>query len=86
MQVVAILLVLRLNRRAWVLALAALTRGLWYLIVVNLVNRPRPVVGEVLRVTEHPGFDKLSERPPHLHHDQCRHLLMLCIRYRYLPR
>ena len=55
MQVVLILLVLLLNRRAWVLALPALTGGLWYLIVVNLVNRPRPVVGEVLRVTEHPG-------------------------------
>ncbi|HXC77040.1 MAG TPA: hypothetical protein VNU19_08305 [Candidatus Acidoferrum sp.] len=55
MQVVVILLVLLLNRRAWVLALAALTGGLWSLIVVNLVNRPRPVVGEVLRVTEHSG-------------------------------
>src|ERR1700693_2251980 len=49
MQVVVILLVLLLNRRAWILALAALTGGLWYLIVVNLVNRPRPAVGRIIR-------------------------------------
>ena len=55
MQIVVILLVLLLNRRAWVLALAALAGGLWYEVIVHLVNRPRPTVGQILRVTEHPG-------------------------------
>jgi membrane-associated phospholipid phosphatase len=85
MQVVVILLVLLLNRRAWVLALASLAGGLWYLIVVNLVNRPRPVVGEVLRVTEHPG--STSYPSGHLIFITISAgILMLCIGYRYLPR
>src|ERR1700693_5332732 len=54
MQIVVILLVLLLNRRAWFLALAALAGGLWYEAIVHLVNRPRPTVGQVLRVSEHP--------------------------------
>ena len=85
MQVVVILLVLLLNRRAWVLALALLTGGLWYLIVVNLVNRPRPIVGQVLRVTEHPG--STSYPSGHLIFITISAgILMLCLGYRYLPR
>ncbi|HEY8854175.1 MAG TPA: phosphatase PAP2 family protein [Candidatus Dormibacteraeota bacterium] len=85
MQVVVILLVLLLNRRAWVLALAALTGGLWYLIVVNLVNRPRPVVGQILRVTEHPGSTSFPSG--HLIFITISAgVLMLCLGYRYLPR
>jgi len=85
MQVVVILLVLLLNRRGWVLALAALTGGLWYLIVVNLVNRPRPTVGEILRVTEHPGAT--SYPSGHLIFITISAgVLMLCLGYRYLPR
>lgn len=85
MQIVVILLVLLLNRRAWVLALALLTGGLWYLIVVNLVNRPRPTVGQVLRVTEHPG--STSYPSGHLIFITISAgILMLCIGYRYLPR
>jgi membrane-associated phospholipid phosphatase len=85
MQVAVILLVLLLNRRAWVLALAALTGGLWYLIVVNLVNRPRPVVGQILRVTEHPGSTSFPSG--HLIFITISAgILMLCIGYRYLPR
>jgi len=69
MQVVVFLLVLLLNRRSWILALAAIAGGLWYEVIVNLVNRPRPTVGQILRVTEHPGSYQLSQRTPHLHHD-----------------
>jgi len=79
------ILVLLFNRRAWLLAFAALVGGLWYLIVVNLVNRPRPVVGEVLRVTEHPG--STSYPSGHLIFITISAgILMLCIGYRYLPR
>ena len=85
MQIVVILLVLLLNRRAWVLALAALAGGLWYLAIVNLVNRPRPAVGQILRVTEHPGSTSFPSG--HLIFITISAaVLMLCLGYRYLPR
>jgi membrane-associated phospholipid phosphatase len=85
MQVVVILLVLLLNRRAWMLALAGLAGGLWYLAIVNLVNRPRPTVGQVLRVTEHPGSTSFPSG--HLIFITISAaVLMMCIGHRYLPR
>ncbi len=85
MQVVAFLLVLLLNRRAYLLALAALAGGLWYLTIVNLVNRPRPTTAQILRVTEHPGSTSFPSG--HLIFITISAaLLMLCIGYRYLPR
>jgi membrane-associated phospholipid phosphatase len=85
MQIVVILLVLLLNRRAWILALAALAGGLWYEVIVNLVNRPRPVVGQVLRVTEHPGSTSFPSG--HLIFITISAaVLMLCLGHRYLPR
>jgi membrane-associated phospholipid phosphatase len=85
MQVVVILLVLLLNRRAWVLGLAALAGGLWYLVIVNLVNRPRPTVGQVLRVTEHPGSTSFPSG--HLIFITISAaVLMLALGHRYLPR
>ena len=85
MQVVVILLVLLVNRRAWILALASLAGGLWYEVIVNLVNRPRPTVGQVLRITEHPG--STSYPSGHLIFITISAaILMLCIGHRYLPR
>jgi undecaprenyl-diphosphatase len=85
MQAVVILLVLLLNRRAWLLALAGLAGGLWYEVVVNLVNRPRPTVGQVLRITEHPGSTSFPSG--HLIFITISAaILMLCIGYRYLPK
>lgn len=85
MQIAVILLVLLLNRRAWRLALAALAGGLWYEVFSLLVNRPRPAVGEVLRVTEHPGSSSFPSG--HLIFITISAaVLMLCIGYRYLPR
>ena len=85
MQVVVAILVLLFNRRAWLLAFAALVGGLWYLIVVNLVNRPRPTVGQILRVTEHPGSTSFPSG--HLIFITISAgILMLCLGYRYLPR
>ena len=85
MQIVVILLVLLLNRRAWILALAALAGGLWYEVIVNLVNRPRPTVGQILRVTEHPG--STSYPSGHLIFITISAaVLMLCLGHRYLPR
>jgi undecaprenyl-diphosphatase len=85
MQAVVILLVLLLNRRAWMLAVAALAGGLWYEIIVHLVNRPRPVVSQVLRVTEHPGSTSFPSG--HLIFITISAaVLMLCVGHRYLPR
>jgi membrane-associated phospholipid phosphatase len=85
MQGVVVVLVLLLNRRAWMLALAGLVGGLSYLAVVNLVNRPRPTTAQILRVTEHPGSTSFPSG--HLIFITISAaVLMLCIGYRYLPR
>lgn len=85
MQVAVAVLVVLLNRRAWMLALACFAGGLWYLAIVNLVNRPRPAVGQVLRVTEHPGSTSFPSG--HLIFITISAaVLMLCIGNRYLPR
>jgi len=85
MQAVVILLVLLLNRRAWILALAGLVGGLWYEVIVNLVNRPRPTVGQVLRVTEHPGSTSFPSGHLILITISAA-IVMLCVGHRYLPR
>lgn len=84
MQAIVVVLVLLFNRHSWRLLLAGLAGGLWYLVVVNLVNRPRPLVGQILRVTEHPG--STSYPSGHLIFITISAaLLMLCIGHRYLP-
>jgi membrane-associated phospholipid phosphatase len=85
MQAIVMLLVLLFNRRAWILALAAFAGGLWYEIVVHLVNRPRPTAGQILRVTEHPGSTSFPSG--HLIFITISvAVLMLCLGHRYLPR
>jgi membrane-associated phospholipid phosphatase len=85
MQAVVVVLVLLLNRHAWRLLLAGLAGGLWYLAIVNLVNRPRPLAGQILRVTEHPGSTSFPSG--HLIFITISiAVLMLCLGYRYLPR
>jgi membrane-associated phospholipid phosphatase len=85
MQAVVIVLVLLLNRRGWRLALAALAGGLWYEVIVNLVNRPRPTAGQILRVTEHPG--STSYPTGHvIFITISAAVLMMCVGHRYLPR
>lgn len=85
MQIGAILLVLLLNRRAWMLAIAATAGGISYSLIVNLVNRPRPTTAEVLQVTEHPGATSFPSG--HVIFITISFgLLMLCVGYRYLPR
>ena len=85
LQGVVALLVLLLNRRAWLLALAAFAGGLWYEVIVHLVNRPRPVAGQILRITEHPGSTSFPSG--HLIFITISAaVLMLCVGHRYLPR
>jgi membrane-associated phospholipid phosphatase len=85
MQAVVLALVLLLNRRAWILALAAFAGGLWYEVLVHVVNRPRPTAGQILRVTEHPGSTSFPSG--HLIFITISiGVLMLCVGHRYLPR
>jgi hypothetical protein len=73
MQGVVLVFVLLLNRRAWILALAAFAGGLWYEVFVHVV---KPTTADT---KPDPSGDRaswihqLSERTPHLHHNQhCR--------------
>jgi membrane-associated phospholipid phosphatase len=85
MQAVVVVLVLVLNRHAWRLLLAGLAGGMWYVAIVNLVNRPRPLAGQILRVTEHPGSTSFPSG--HLIFITISiAVLMLCLGHRYLPR
>lgn len=85
MQAGALVLVLLLNRRAWMLAVAATAGGVWWTVVVGLVNRPRPSVAEVLQVTEHPGSSSFPSGHV-IFITLSFGLVMLCLGYRYLPR
>lgn len=80
----AIVLVLLLNRRAWLLAVAATAGGVWYWVLVNLVQRPRPSAAQVLRVTEHPGAGSFPSGHV-IFIGLSVGTLMLCVGHRYLP-
>lgn len=85
MQVVVALLVLILNRHAWMLALAAFVGGGWYEVLVHVVNRPRPLASQILRVTEHPGSTSFPSGHM-IFITLSAAVLMLCVGHRYLPR
>ena len=84
MQVGAILLVLVLNRRAWMLAVAATVGGASYSLIVNLVHRPRPTAADAIQITEHPGSTSFPSGHV-IFITLSFGLLMLCLGYRYLP-
>ncbi|HZQ49193.1 MAG TPA: phosphatase PAP2 family protein [Candidatus Dormibacteraeota bacterium] len=85
MQAVVFVLVIAFNRHAWRLLLAGLAGGFWYVTIVNLVNRPRPLASQILRVTEHPGSTSFPSG--HLIFITISvAVLMLCLGHRYLPR
>ena len=85
MQAAAILIVLVLNRRAWLLALASLAGGAWYPLLVGLADRPRPLIGQVLRITEHPGSTSFPSGHV-IFITLSLGLVMLCVGHRYLPK
>jgi membrane-associated phospholipid phosphatase len=84
MQVGAIVLVMLLNRRAWMLAVAATAGGIWYSVIVNLVLRPRPTTTDAIQISEHPGATSFPSGHV-IFITLSFGLLMLCLGYRYLP-
>ncbi len=54
-EVVVFLVILLVNRPAWIFAAGAAFSGAWYELGIHLVERPRPSTAQVLHVTEHPG-------------------------------
>jgi membrane-associated phospholipid phosphatase len=85
LEAAAFALILLFNRRAWILAVAGACTGAWYVLINHLVSRARPVVGQVLRVTEHPGASSFPSGHT-IFVATVAVLLMLCLGRRYLPR
>ena len=85
MQAASILIVLLLNRRAWLPALAAVAGGAWYPLLVGLADRPRPVLSQVVRITEHPGATSFPSGHI-IFITLSLGLVMLCVGHRYLPK
>jgi undecaprenyl-diphosphatase len=83
-QTAAVLLVLLLNYRAWLLAVAATAGGVWYSWIVNFVERPRPALPQVLQITEHPGATSFPSGHV-IFLAISLSMVMLCVGYRYLP-
>jgi membrane-associated phospholipid phosphatase len=84
MQATSIVLVLLLNRRAWLFALAATAGGISYFLVVGFVHRPRPTLDQVLHITEHPGASSFPSG--HIIFITISlGLVMLAVGHRYLP-
>ena len=77
--------VLVLNARAWIFAAAAAVSGAWYELGIHLVNRPRPTVPQVLRVTEHPGASSYPSGHT-IFIVTVTVVLMVCFGHRFLPR
>src|SRR2546427_270633 len=84
MAAATIALVLLFNRRAWLLAVAAIAGGVWYEVLITVAHRARPTADQVLRITERPGSTSFpSGHVIFLTIDLA--VLMLCIGHRYLP-
>lgn len=79
------ILILAFNRPAWRLVVAGAATGALYVAVARLILRPRPAVGQVLQVLEHPGASSFPSGHTIFVVTICA-LLMLGLGYRYLPR
>jgi len=80
-----VIAVLIWNRRAWILAVAGFATGAWYVLLAQLINRPRPTTALVLQVTEHPAASSFPSGHT-IFIATVTTILMLCLGYRYLPR
>lgn len=84
-EVVIFILILILNRPAWLFAVASAVSAAWYVLTVHLINRPRPTTAQVLQVTEHPGASSYPSGHT-IFIVTMAVVLMVCLGYRFLPR
>ena len=84
-EVIIFILILVLNRRAWIFAAGSAVSAAWYVLVVHLINRPRPTTAQVLQVTEHPGASSYPSGHT-IFIVTLTVVLMVCLGYRFLPR
>jgi undecaprenyl-diphosphatase len=83
-EVIVFFAILAFNRRAWLFAVIAAPTGIWYVVIVHLINRPRPTVPQVLHVTEHPGASSYPSGHT-IFIVTLTVVIMVCLGYRYLP-
>jgi undecaprenyl-diphosphatase len=79
------IVILIVNRRAWLIPVGAALSGGWYILINHLVLRARPSVTQVLQVKEHPSGSSY----PSGHEIFIVTLvtvLMVCFVLRFLPR
>ena len=79
------LVVLAVNRPAWLIAAGAAVSGAWYVVLNHLVHRPRPTTSQVLQVTEHPGGSSFPSGHT-IFICTVVTVLVLCIGYRFLRK
>ena len=79
------IVILVLNRPAWRLVVAGAATGVLYVVIAQLILRPRPAVGQVLQVLEHPGASSFPSGHTIFVVTICA-LLMLGLGYRYLSK
>ncbi len=80
---VIFLVILVVNRRAWLFAAGAAVTGLWYQLLSHVIHRPRPTTAQVLQVTEHPGAWSFPSGHT-IFITTIVTILVLCIGYRFL--
>src|SRR5437879_10976685 len=85
MAAATIALVLLFNRRAWLLAVAAIAGGVWYEVLIVVAHRARPTADQVLRITEQSGSTSFPSGPV-IFLSIALAVLMMCIGHRYLDR
>jgi membrane-associated phospholipid phosphatase len=84
LEAIVFVLILVFNRRAWILAIAAVLTGVWYVLLSHVILRPRPTTAQVLRVTEHPGASSFPSGHT-MFIVTLATVLMLCLGRRFLP-
>ena len=79
------LVILVVNRPAWLVAAGAGVSAVWYEVLNHLVHRPRPTTAQVLQVTEHPGASSFPSGHT-IFICTVVTVLVLCLGYRFLRR
>lgn len=82
---IVVVVILVVNRRAWILAVLSALTGAWYLLLSHVIIRPRPTRAQVLRVTEHPSASSFPSGHT-MFVATVATVLMLCLGRRFLPR